>query len=280
MHTQRLGWLIILVGSLLAIMTLLLTPNFNAYAREPLNTAHSRPAFNEARWLELRQTAGITFTPAYTAHLPLISNFYSRPPAGIYGRITYQGTPVTNTQVELWRCDYQSTYWICSSLNKLLTTTNETGQYQFTTAASLQANQKYRVEFFNSDKRYLSWWDSFDIFTYTAGQVVAGGDFDVADVTLLAPADISTVTLPLNFQWVPRAATPSDSYQVGLMRQTGEQWYSEHLGYVNSYTLTTPPPGFIAGIHYAWGVWVTSPNGGSGLSRAGNTFTVGGAGKR
>ncbi len=188
---------------------------------------------------------------------------------------------MTNTQVALWRCDYQNASWTCSSLNRIFTTTDEIGQYQFTTASSLPANQKYHVGFSASDMRYLSFWDSFSILTYTAGQVVAGGDFDVADVPLFAPASGSTVSLPLNFQWVPRVTTPADNYQVGLVNfDTSDNWYSPSVGYTSDYLLTTPPPGFIAGAHFAWGVWVTSPNGGSGLSRAGNTFTVGGAGKR
>lgn len=274
MHAQRLGWLILFVSSLLMAVVLLLKPNFSAYAREPINPVPSRLTVTEAHPADLRSTADITFTPAYTAYLPFISN--PKPPAGIYGRITYQGVPVTHTQVALWRCDYENAAWLCRSTNRIFTTTDETGQYQFTTAASLQANQKYHVGFSASDARYLSWWTSFDILTYAAGQVVAGGDFDVADVPLVAPASGVTVTLPLNFQWVPRAATPTDNYQVGLVNfDTGDNWYLPYVGYNPSYLLTTPPPGFVAGAQFAWGVWVTSPNGGSGLSKAGNTFTVG-----
>ena len=280
MKTRRLSLLILFVGSLLTALGLLLNPNLNVYASEGTNAPHqsridSILTTTDSRFAEFRYTTSISFTPAYTAYLPLIST----PPAGIYGRITYQGLPVTNTQVELWRCDYQGTYWQCSSQNRQFTSTDQTGRYQFTAAPSLQANQKYLVEFSGDDSRYLSWWDSFSIYTYTAGQVTAGGDFDVADVTLLSPDDAITATLPFKFEWVPRPATPSDSYQVGLVNyDTGDHWYSAQLGYASSYTLTTPPPGFTSGVQYAWGIWATSPDGGSGLSRQGRTFTVGNVG--
>ncbi len=277
MKTRRLGLLILFVSGLLTILGLLLKPDLNAYASEWINATHNSrinyiPAANDSRFTALRYTTSISFTPAYTAYLPLIS----LPPVGIYGRITYQGLPVTNTQVELWRCDYQGTYWQCSSLNRQFTSTDQAGRYQFTAAPSLQANQQYQVEFYGNDSRYLSWWDSFSIYTYTAGQMMAGGDFDIADVTLLSPDNAITVTLPLKFEWAPRLATPADSYQVGLVNyDTGDHWYSAQLGYASSYTLTTPPPGFTSGVQYAWGIWVTSPAGGSGLSRQGRTFTVG-----
>gem|GEM_PF-3648661 len=279
MKTRRFGLVILLAGSLLAALGLLLNPNRNAYASEQLDAVDHRQsdylsASDASRLTELHSTASISFTPAYTTYLPLISRPFV--PAGIYGRITYQGAPVTNTQVELWRCDYNGTNWICSSLNVLTTTTDLDGRYQFTSAPSLQADQKYRVKFMEDAPGYLSWWDSFSINIYTAGQTIAGGSFDVADITLLAPADGITATLPLHFQWVPRPATPSDSYQVGLVNyDTFEYWYSPLVGYANSYTLTNPPPGFNPGVKYMWGIWAVAPDGGSGLSRQGRAFTVG-----
>ena len=279
MKTRRLGWLLLVVGSMLAVLGLLLRPNFSASASGRLAAYVSNA--DDAHPMTLRRTVEISFTPAYTAYLPFISNVRPTPLAGIYGQIRYQGTPVTNTEVQLQRCDNQGTYWQCSSLNRQFTTTDQSGRYQFTAAARLQNDQKYRVQFYNDDSRYLSWWWSFSIYTYTAEQAVAGGDFDVADVTLLAPDDAITATLPLNFQWVTRSTTPSDSYQVGLVNfDTDDHWYSAQLGYTGSYALTTPPPGFIAGAHYAWGVWVTSPDGGSGLSKQGRTFTVADGGMR
>jgi hypothetical protein len=279
MKTRRIGLAVLLAGSLLAALGLLLNPSLDVHASEQLDAVDHRQAdylsaSDASPRAELHSTVSISVTPAYTTYLPLISRPFV--PTGIYGHITYQGSPVTNTQVELWRCDYNGTNWICSSLNALTTTTDLDGYYQFTSAPSLQVDQKYRVRFLKDAPGYLSWWDSFSIYTYTAGQTIAGGTFDVADITLLAPADGITATLPLHFQWIPRPATPSDSYQVGLVNYSaGGYWYSPLVGYSDSYTLTNPPPGFNPGVNYMWGIWAVAPDGGSGLSRQGRAFTVG-----
>jgi hypothetical protein len=142
MKTRRFGLVILLAGSLLAALGLLLNPHRNAYASEPLAAVTRRQTDNlsasDASCLtELHSTASISFTPAYTTYLPLISRPFV--PAGIYGRVTYQGAPVTNTQVELWRCDYNGTNWICSSLTALTTTTDLDGHYQFTSAPACKS---------------------------------------------------------------------------------------------------------------------------------------------
>ena len=134
MKTRRLGWLLLVVGSMLAVLGLLLRPNFSASASGRLAAYVSNA--DDAHPMTLRRTVEISFTPAYTAYLPFISNVRPTPLAGIYGQIRYQGTPVTNTEVQLQRCDNQGTYWQCSSLNRQFTTTDQSGRYQFTAAAS------------------------------------------------------------------------------------------------------------------------------------------------
>ncbi len=60
--------------------------------------------------------------------------------AGIYGQVTYQGVPTGSIELALQRCDYNGTFWMCSTLRN--TVTQSDGSYQFTDAPSLGVDQK------------------------------------------------------------------------------------------------------------------------------------------
>jgi hypothetical protein len=109
--------------------------------------------------------------------------------------------------------------------------------------------------------------------SFPAGSVVNIGNFDIAEIVLSAPASGAMVSLPSTFQWVPRPATPSDSYEFDLYedcdppRQDCPFWWTDPpLGYVGNYYLTSLPQGFAPGTQYWWEIWVYAPDGGFGIS--------------
>ncbi len=279
MKIQTVKFLAIISSSVILFVWAAVTanPNLSARASNPLNLRVGTPEsyrlpMHYMQPVHLSHTADITFTPAFTSYLPLIA----KPPAGIFGKVTYQGAPASGAWIQVWHCNVVSTGWACLEAPQY-TTSGPDGIYQFTTAPTLGSDQVYAVQFYNNfnDSRYLYLWNSFPIYSYTAGQAVSGGDFDIADVTLLSPTDAITIGLPVTFQWLPRSATPSDSYQVELMKLDTEiGWYrTPHLGYVNSYVLNSLPADYTFDVKYGWEMWVYSPDGGNGLSRQHRTVT-------
>jgi hypothetical protein len=75
------------------------------------------------------------------------------------------------------------------------------------------------------------------------------------------------VALPAHFQWVRRAATPSDSYQFSLFDPNGNAFgQTGLLGYVNGVTINSVPTAFHSGTTYGWFIAINSPDGGYGES--------------
>lgn len=263
MKPRALFPLMFVVGAIsLMLAWLLITPTPDAHAgipgeRSAVVLNHASALEQQAETVRLARTGDITFTPAYTAYLPLILNVFPPPPAGIYGTVTYQGIPIDGLEIELQLCNPTTYGRVCSSTRH--TTTQWGGRYQFMTAASLGSDQTYFVSFSNSasDPRFLTWY-SFSLYAYTAGQTLAGGDFDVADVELLSLSDMANVGLPITFEWQQRLGAPSDSYILGL-GTSGKLWQTPELGHVGNYTLDTLPPGFTTGVQYFWALWVLGP---------------------
>ena len=211
-------------------------------------------------------------SPTWQIYLPLVLRYRPLPPEGIYGRITYLGTPVSGHQIELELCDRQHTSnWLCTTSQTVLTQLD--GSYQFTTATTLGVNQKYEIDFYNypdygrGNPSYLGVATGPDILSYTAGQTMPGGTFDVADVPLLEPTDGITTGLPVVFRWTPRVIGPSDSYQVSIWNANDESIYflSPFLGHVGSYTLRSLPANFTPGT-YAWLILFRTSTGYRGAS--------------
>lgn len=192
------------------------------------------------------------------------------PPLGsaISGQVAYQGLPIAGITLALQ-------FYDGSSWSTVLTTTTQSdGSYLFEEVPSLVSGQRYYVRYDNGEgvgadnPDYLAYWHSFYI-TSTVGASEAGGDFDIANVPLVSPADGVTVTLPYTFQWTPRTATLSDSYELNLYDPTdGNPWWRTDppLGYVSDYTMDGLPTGFITDTQYAWDVWLYGPDGGFGQS--------------
>lgn len=191
------------------------------------------------------------------------------PRRGIYGRVTYQGTPVAGIHLALRF--YNGSSWSTA----LTTVTGTDGSYRFDGAPSLSSGQRYYVRYANGedgnadDPRYLFVWQSYGIESYTAGASAPGGDFDIANIQLVSPLPGAQVSLPQTFQWTRRSATTTDSYELNLFDPVDSDpwwWTDPPLGYVGSYTLTSLPPGMSTGTGYGWNVWVYSPDGGTGIS--------------
>lgn len=166
--------------------------------------------------------------------------------------------------------------------------TQSNGTYQFANAPSLDSNQRYYVRYTNgrdgnaNNPNYLGFWACHNINSYTAGENVAGGNFDIADVPLVSPANGATVALPYTFQWIRRSATPSDDYEFDLYDPADYDpywWTDPTSGYVSSYTLNGFPSGegFVTGVPYEWEIWVYGPDGhGISYQYRSVTFSSGG----
>jgi hypothetical protein len=181
--------------------------------------------------------------------------------SGIYGTVTDGGSPAGDVSLDLRF--YNGSTW--SDLAS--TTTAADGSYSFTGAPSLGSNQYYYVNYSNpeNDNGRLLWWQTRFLDSYSVGSAVNIDDFDVADIQLVLHS--STITLPYNFRWQRRSASPSDSYEFNLFDPNDHDpwwWTDPSLGYVDHYNLTSKPAGFGNGIQYGWCMWVYDGSGGVG----------------
>ena len=197
-------------------------------------------------------------------HLPYLVSTIA--PVGIWGRMTHNGAPVANETVEL-RFYTSGTGWI----TRVSTTTNVNGIYVFSDVPSLSSGYYYYVRYRNTSGtpgRLWAWFTRL-LDYYQTGSNVMIGEFDIADVHLVSPAGGAAVALPYTFQWMRRSATPSDNYEFDMYDPADGNPYfytNPRLGYVDAFTLTGLPTGFINGVKYAWEVWVYGPDGGYGIS--------------
>ncbi len=208
----------------------------------------------------ISRSATTTLTPA-TLFLPFVARSPA-PPSGIHGHVTFNGAPASGVFLELRRFSGQQ----FSTPVNLYTDAN--GAYNFTNAPTLLSGQFYYVRYLNqSDSSRVSFWGTAEIKAYMAGNSTAAGDFDLANVPLVAPNPGATISLPAAFQWTARAAAPTDSYQLSLFDPSGNAFgQTNPLGYVNGINLTGVPNTFHAGTPYGWYVAINSPDGGYGES--------------
>ncbi|MCP4284603.1 MAG: DUF11 domain-containing protein [Gammaproteobacteria bacterium] len=209
-----------------------------------------------------------TFIEKIIIFLPAI---FAPPSPGLMGHVTLAGAPISGVQLDLRYNDGSSWSTLAT------TTTDSQGYYSFTNVPSLGAGDSYYVRYLNSNNTSgrLAFWGTQTLETYTTGTEVEIGDFDIANIGLVSPPNRATISLPYTFQWTPRAANPTDSYELlfydpvdfNPVASTG------FLGYIDNLTITGLPSGFNAGVQYAWEVWVRSPDGGQGVSRVTRTIT-------
>jgi hypothetical protein len=175
------------------------------------------------------------------------------PTAGIHGLVSYKGAPAAGIKLDL--LFYNGSTWSTART----TTTDSQGRYRFTGAASLAPGQRYYVGFGpnNSQPSYVSRWDGPLILSYTAGTNLAGGDIDIANVSLVSPAPGATVSLPATFTW-QRRMIPGDTYRWELfdLADTSQSWWTNPLGDVSGARITGLPGDVVPGKEYGWLVWV------------------------
>lgn len=202
--------------------------------------------------------------PPTLLYMPMII----RPPEvvpGLTGHVTMSGAPIAGIPLDL-RFYNGSSYSTYAS-----TTTGADGSYLFSGVPALLPGQNYYVRYNNDtqDDTRLATWHTADNTTYNATSLVSFAAFDIANIVLSAPEPGATVELPVTFHWIPRAASPSDSYMLELFDLSNDEPYfytDPFLGYVSSYTLQERPGGFEKGVEYGWGIIANSPEGGFGYS--------------
>jgi hypothetical protein len=190
---------------------------------------------------------------AMVSYLPLVyRRFGQQQQAGIGGRVKYNGAAAAGIPLNLRRCDSSS----CTTAAS--TTTGSDGGYLFENVATLGSGLLYYVRYGpnSTDSHYVSWWYGPDITSYTAGAYVPGGDFDIANVTLVSPPDGATVRLPVTFSWQQRGLA-GDTYRYVLFDPDSDAWWrTSDLGSTGSFTLTGLPSGATYGKTYGWYVQV------------------------
>ena len=186
--------------------------------------------------------------------------FTTIPSMGIYGRLTYQGQAAPNIPLSLLRWGDWTTI--------ATTVTDSSGAYSFTNVPTLPPGT-YTVRFWNDshDERYLLRWDGRDITSYNMGDTVFGGDFDLANVPLVWPAEGATVSIPVTFDWDGRGIS-GDQYGCTIMPPDGSYVLAScgTPGPSTEYTLESPPPSLEYGREYIWWIWVFNGDNGYGLS--------------
>jgi hypothetical protein len=231
------------------------------------------PVMNNKLYLPLvvRNYPPVTVTPTPTPS-PTPTPTATPSGSGIYGKVTYNGAPAAGLALDL-------RHWNGASYSTQATTTTASdGGYSFTGVPSLPSGHSYYVRYVNgnitNNPNYVSGWYNADIESYNAGDNVPGGDFDIANVQLSSPGNNYSSALPITFQWDKRAVA-GDTYAFGMFDlSTGEEWDTNDLGSVSSFTLTSLPSGANFGQQYGWYVIVykgTSSYGGSYYYR---TFTA------
>ena len=173
---------------------------------------------------------------------------------GIAGKVTFKGGVPQKLKLDLEALN--GTDWTTI----LQTETAADGGYLFQNVPTLGGGQAYRVAFYNTavapngGPDHLWDWLGTKIEAYTTGTWAAGGDFDVADVAIISPADDADVQLPANFCWTPRGIA-EDNYKVlfysyDLDSTASTTW----LGNVSCANISGMLQGWPNGGSYVW--WV------------------------
>jgi hypothetical protein len=166
----------------------------------------------------------------------------------------------------------------CSSAGTTLT--GSQGSYAFRSIVpSTEDQAEYYVRYLNGANvsGRLAYYASRSLTEFGASSEVDLGSFDIADIDLISPEASVAVAAQSTFRWTKRPATPSDNYEFDLYdADWSPSWYSDRLGYVDSYELDGLPEGFHLDVPYYWEVWAYDPQGGHGISFArGVSFTSG-----
>jgi hypothetical protein len=223
----------------------------------------------------------VSATAVYTLYFPIII----RPPGMLYGTVTEFGSPAADVTLQLQRCLTWFTNpggnLVCATWDAYSATTDHNGWYAFIDPPTLVISpgevfsQTYRAYWNNwptVPNRLVSW-NSRTIDSYTQGDFVNLGNFDIGDITPLTPTVNAAVHFPVTFRWVPRRNVPTDNYNVcvsgGLFIpkfDPGDFICLGPGGYTDQVTMSDPFTGIDYGYDYQWYVEVSDDTGGAGYS--------------
>ena len=199
------------------------------------------------------RTRNVATHAAHNLYAPMVTRIVAAPPAaGISGLISYQGSGIGDIDLELRF--YDGSTWSTMGTTK----TASDGQYLFANVPSLGSGQQYYVRYGpnDSDYRYLYDWYGPFITTYTAGGSATGGNFDIANFSLLSPNDYALVSFPVTFTWEGRGLI-SDTFRWHMFDYYGGyEWDSGNPAGAVSYTLSDLPSDAGFGEEYYWDVYV------------------------
>lgn len=200
-------------------------------------------------------------------YVPIVA--VQRDPLGIYGRVTENNKPVPGVTINLRLHDGLDWTTVAT------TTTDANAEYHFLDMPSLPPDHIYNVLYINQEddpNRVISW-IGYLITTYDAGADAFGADIDIADIPLANPSSGALLGLPATFTW-QRRPIPTDSYEFELFAAGGSPYFYSNpaLGYVNTYTLTTLPPGFQYNTPYSWSMVAYGLGGGGETGNYGFSY--------
>ncbi len=212
-----------------------------------------------ASWVYLPLVLKAPSTPATATPTPTQSVTPTPTPSptatssgSIYGTVSYNGIAAASVSLDL--LFYKESSWSTASTRM----TGADGRYNFTGMPTLGAGQWYYVRYTNpGNSLYVAGWWAPTITSYSAGSSTPGGDFDIANVSLLTPNDGVSLPLPVTFTWQKRTV-PGDTYKWMIFDPSNpaDRWGTSDLGNVGSFTLTSLGSGMVTGKQYGWYVLV------------------------
>jgi photosystem II stability/assembly factor-like uncharacterized protein len=173
----------------------------------------------------------------------------------LYGTVTEGGRAVANVPIVLY---YDNGYRV----TRINTLTERDGTYRFRNLPDLPAGHTYSVVYpnYEGDTDRLAYWICRSPAGYAAGEEVEVCAFDVAAVTLKAPAHESVVESSVTFSWAGRDVA-EDEYYVRVQSRDGRSvWRSDALAR-ETYALDALPEGFENDVAYQWDVLVANAMG-------------------
>ena len=201
-----------------------------------------------ASWVYLPLVLKAPVSPVTATPTPTQSVTPTRTPSptatssgGIYGTVTYNGIAAASISLDL--SFYDGSSWSTASTR----TTGADGRYNFTGMPALGAGQGYYVRYTNpGNSLYVAGGGAPTITSYSAGSSVPGGNFDIANVSLLTPNDGVSLPLPVTFTWQKRTV-PGDTYKWMIFDPSNpaDRWGTSDLGNVGSFTLTSLGSGMV-----------------------------------
>ena len=199
------------------------------------------------------RTRNVVTHAAHNLYAPMVTRIVAAPPvSGVSGLISYQGSGIGDIDLELRF--YDGSIWSTMASTK----TGSDGQYLFSNVPSLGSGQEYYVRYGpnESDYRYLYDWYGPFITAYTTGGSASGGNFDIANFSLLSPDDFSNVSFPVTFNWEGRGLN-NDTFRWRMFDYYGDyEWESGDPAGAVSYTLSDLPSDAVYGEEYYWDVFV------------------------